>query len=76
MAALTIDQLKARLTAYLAAEVKILEGQSYQIGDRRLQRADLSEVRSEISRLEAQINQAERSAATGGRSSIRYARPC
>ena len=37
-----------RLQLYLDAEVKILTGQSYQIGDRQLTRADLSEVRKAI----------------------------
>lgn len=53
------EQLQARLDAYVAAELKILQGQEYQIGQgataRRLRRADLSEVRAEIKSLLAQI---------------------
>lgn len=56
---MTLEQLQTRLQAYLAAEAKILTGQEYQIGSgstaRRLQRADLAEVRAEISNLNAQI---------------------
>ena len=43
-----------RLKQYLAAEKAILEGgQSYKIGNRMLTRADLSEIRKEISALKA-----------------------
>jgi hypothetical protein len=47
---------ETRLERYLAAEEKILAGQSFQFGDRRLQRADLQFVQSEISRLQAAVN--------------------
>jgi len=46
----TVNQ--TRLDAYLAAEAKILGGQSVQFGERKLQMADLAEVRREISRLQ------------------------
>lgn len=32
------------LAAYLAAEVAVLKGQSYRLGDRQLTRADLAEI--------------------------------
>lgn len=55
----TYVTLQARLALYLAAEEKILKGQEYQVGQgsnaRRLRRADLAEVRSEIASLNAQI---------------------
>lgn len=41
-----------RLTAYLDAERKILAGQAFRYGDRQWTRADLSEVRAEINRLQ------------------------
>ncbi len=47
----TVNQ--QRLTAYLDAERKILAGQSFRYGDRQWTRADLSEVRAEINRLQA-----------------------
>lgn len=70
MAAMTTQQLKDRLAAYLAAETKILSGQEYTIGDRRMKRADLAEVRAEIKALIAQIDAAEAAdgAAATGRS--------
>lgn len=57
----TAAELQPRLDAYLAAELAILQGQEYQIGQgstaRRLRRADLSEVRAQISALQTQIAQ-------------------
>ncbi|WP_234197124.1 DUF6148 family protein [Pseudacidovorax sp. NFM-22] len=74
---MTLQQLRDRLSAYLAAETSILKAQEYQVGQgstaRRLTRADLSEVRDEIRRLQGEIAQAERSQAGGRR--VTYLRP-
>lgn len=57
-----------RLQLYLDAEAKILGGQSVHMGDRQLQRADLAEVRNEITRLQATVNrEAATAAGRGGR---------
>jgi hypothetical protein len=48
MAGITLEQAQAKLDAYLAAETKVLAGQSYEIGDRKLTRADLTEIRNGI----------------------------
>lgn len=68
---MTLEQLQARLQAYLEAETAILKAQEYVIGDgstaRRLRRADLAEVRAEIASLQAQIGAAESTAARGRR---------
>jgi hypothetical protein len=74
MTAFTVEQLRDRLTLYVAAEAKILAGQSYQLGDRRLQRADLAEVTGEIRRLSSEIARAE-SSASGARGRLRYGMP-
>lgn len=50
-----LETLKERRRIYLEAEQKILNGQEYTIGDRRLRRPDLSAVRSAISDLEDEI---------------------
>ena len=50
----TINQ--TRLDAYLAAERKILQGQSVRFGDRELRRADLAEIRKEIGLLQAVVS--------------------
>lgn len=65
MAAFTIQQLRDRLAAYVAAETKILTGQEYAIGDRKMKRADLAEVRAEIRKLASEIEQAEGAASAG-----------
>lgn len=73
---MTLEQLQARLAAYLAAETAILGGQEYQIGvggtQRRLRRADLADVRAEINSLRTQIAAAE--AAASGRRRVLYIR--
>ncbi|MBR1421361.1 MAG: hypothetical protein IJ575_09965 [Selenomonadaceae bacterium] len=45
------ELLNRRLKQYIEAEEMILSGQSYQIGDRRLTRANISEVRKMIDNL-------------------------
>lgn len=57
---------ETRLQAYLDAEPKILAGQSVRYGDRELRRADLSEIRDEIRRLQRAVA-AEQAAARGQR---------
>ena len=68
MAALTKAQAEAQLTAYLAAETKVLGGQSYRIGDRQLTRADLSEIREGIKFWRGEVNRM-----TGSRRRMRFA---
>lgn len=75
MSAFTLQQLRDRLTLYVTAEAKILSGQSYQLGERRLQRADLAEVTAEIRRLSSEIARAESTAASRGRGAIRFGVP-
>ncbi|MBN9411349.1 MAG: hypothetical protein J0H69_19565 [Burkholderiales bacterium] len=74
---MTLEELRARLAAYLEAETKILAAQEYVVGQgstaRRLTRADLGEVRAEIQRLSAQISQLE--AATQRARRTVYLRP-
>ena len=53
---MTEAEILERLALYLAAERKILEGnQSYSIGGVTYGRAELSQVRSEINRLRAEL---------------------
>lgn len=57
-----LDRLKARLQMYYEAERKIANGAAeYQLGDRRLRRADLTAVRNAIKDLEDEIADLERS---------------
>ena len=76
---MTLAQLQARLASYLAAETKILDSQEYQIGQsgnaRRNRRADLSEVRDEITRLNTQIAAHPDNVAARAVRRVRYLRP-
>ena len=51
--------LEKRLNAYYRAEMAVLTGQSYQLGTKRLTRADLAEIRKAINELETEIANAE-----------------
>ena len=53
------EMLEKRLDAYYKAEMAVLTGQSYQIGTRKLTRADLSEIRKAIEDLETEISNAD-----------------
>lgn len=49
MAGITLAQAQAQLDAYLAAEIAVLGGQSYEIAGRKLTRADLNAIQQGIS---------------------------
>jgi len=73
---MTRDQLQARLDAYLAAELRILESQDYTVGEgstaRRNKRADLEQVRDEIARIRVELDRLD--AATSGVRRVMYIR--
>jgi len=48
MAGITLAQAQAQLDSYLAAETRVLSGQSYEIAGRRLNRANLAEIQGGI----------------------------
>jgi hypothetical protein len=48
MAGLTLEQAQAQLAAYLAAEAAVLQSQEYELGGRRLRRADLRTIQAGI----------------------------
>ncbi len=58
----TLEELQTRRAAYLAAELKILQSQEYQVGQgqnaRRNVRAELAEVRTAIKELNDDIAKA------------------
>ena len=67
----TLQQLRDRRDAYLAAELKIIaEGQEYGVSagpdGRTMKRASLAEIRAAITQLDAEIARAE--ARSAGRS--------
>lgn len=48
MAAYTLEIAKKHLNAWLEAELAVTTGQSYKIGSRQLDRANLYQIREEI----------------------------
>lgn len=54
-----LAMLKSRLEDYRAAEKKILNGEEYQLGSRRLRRPDLLSVQKMIRELEEKIDALE-----------------
>ena len=76
---MTYVELTTRLALYLQAEAGILSGsQEYQIGNgssaRRFRKADLAEIRAEISKLQAQIDVAPDNPGARRRRPITYMR--
>lgn len=67
MAGITLTQAESRLNLYLAAEEKVLLGQSYKIGERELRRADLSEIRKAIEYWDQKVKEMANSASGRGR---------
>ncbi len=65
MAALTLDQLRTRLTSYLAAEANALQAVETGLGDRKLRLAELAQIRQGITDLQREIEAVE-AAGTGG----------
>jgi len=57
MAVLTLAAAETRLQEYLDAEQKVLAGQEYSIGTRRLKRADLAEIRAGIDYWQQKVNE-------------------
>lgn len=45
---MTLADAKKHLDAWLEAELKVCQGQSYQIGSRKMERANLGEIREQI----------------------------
>lgn len=76
---MTLAELQTRLASYLAAEQKVLQSQEYVVGQgntaRRNRRADLEQIRAEITSLSAQIAAHPDNPANRGARRIRYLRP-
>jgi hypothetical protein len=76
---MTYAQLIQRLGEYLAAESKILQSQEYTVGQggnaRKNRRADLADVRDEITKINALIAAAPDNPANTGARRLRYLRP-
>ncbi len=55
MSGITLAQAQAQLAAYMAAELAVLGGQSYEIAGRKLTRADLIAIQAGIKSWNAQV---------------------
>jgi hypothetical protein len=53
--AITLAQAEAQLALYLAAEQKVLTGQSYEIAGRKLTRANLAEIHQGVEIWQARV---------------------
>ena len=67
MAVFSKELCQQKLNTWLATEESIATGQSYQIGNRMLTRADLKEVREEMEYWAAKLAEAEKEERSGGR---------
>lgn len=63
MAGITLAQAEARLTNYMGAEAAVLNGQSYEIGGRKMTRANLKEIQEGITYWDTRV---KRLSTTGG----------
>ncbi|MCD5324766.1 MULTISPECIES: DUF6148 family protein [Pontibacillus] len=70
MPGITLEEAKRKLKIWLDAEDKVATGQSYRIGNRQIQRADLPEIRKQINYWRKEIGRLE-----GGRRRVRRAVP-
>lgn len=70
--AFTVQECRERLQMWLAAESAIANGQSYAIDNRRLERANLAQVREQIKFWQKELAKAE--SLSNGRSRRRTVR--
>lgn len=65
--AFSIQEVRDRLKMWLDAEAAIASGQSYSLDNRRLERANLAQVRDQIKFWQKELVKAEASASGRGR---------
>jgi hypothetical protein len=75
MAGITLAQAETQLALYLAAEAKVLAGQSYEIAGRRLTRANLVEIQTGITTWDARVKSLSARASSRGRTRTIIAAP-
>ena len=67
MAVFTKELCNKKLNTWLAAEEAVATGQSYQIGNRMLTRADLKQIREQMEYWAGKLAQAEAEEKSGSR---------
>lgn len=70
MAIYSKDLCQRKLNLWLDAEEKVATGQSYQIGNRMLTRADLKQIREQMEYWAGKLQEAEVESRTGGRNRV------
>lgn len=70
MALYSKELCEKRVKLWLKAEEAVATGQSYQIGSRRLTRADLPSVRQELEYWAGKLQEAENEKKSGGRNRV------
>lgn len=70
MAVISKKICEQKLSLWLEAEEKIATSQSYEMGSRRLTRADLKQVREEIDYWQGKLNEAELAESSTGRNRV------
>ncbi|KMT22998.1 DUF6148 family protein [Clostridium cylindrosporum] len=66
MGAWTLEVARNHLNAWLEAEIAVSTGQSYQIGSRQLQRANLGQIKEQIRFWKNEVEKLERKSRRGG----------
>ena len=66
MAGITLAQAEAQLTTWLTAMEKVASGQEYEIGNRKMTRANLAEIRETIEYWDSKVQQLDRNSGSGG----------
>ncbi|MHB0998203.1 MAG: DUF6148 family protein [Armatimonadota bacterium] len=62
-----LDTARERLQMWLDAEAAVATGQSYRIGNRQLERANLADIRESIKYWQSQVNRLESGRDRGAR---------
>jgi len=57
MAGITLTQAQTQLDAWIAASLKVAQGQSYTIGSRSLTRADAEDIQAMITYWNGKVNE-------------------
>ena len=70
MSAWTLEEARTRLKMWLDAEAAVATGQSYQLGSKRLDRANLYQIREEIHMWKKEVEDLEAIQRIGGRRKV------
>lgn len=75
MAGITLAQAKQQLEAWLQASMKVSAGQSYEIGNRKMTRANLADIQKQIDYWDGKVKELTRAASGRSGLRVRYGTP-